>query len=586
MIDRLLHLRLSIFAALIAIVPVSIVLAASVLLWFTATRVDRLEVARAGAKAAEIAEQARALRNYYSEALLPKIRRHSTLRTSTRHSDDSGAVPYPATFMHDVGGLLTSDTHRLELLSPYPFAARATRQLTPEQERAWQALSAQPDGVFAGETGAGETRQLVFAFPDVMSAPGCVACHNNHGESPKRDWKLGELRGMFFITVPMTGFAGHMSALKRDISLVALLVLAMAGGLCALALRMAAKPLREALDHLAAVARRERPAAPASLPRTREAREIFAAAGLLDHTLAEEAAGAAARSDHLAVMTRRALQLDAQIDAFRSNAMEATDKVHAASRRLIGVAESAAEKGRSVSALTVDVASGLDRSASTIAQFDDRMARVASLFDDIARRMDAASSNARTTDVALGRAATSFESLSRQIRTAASTKDLIASLARQTNLLALNATIEAARAGSFGRGFAVVAAEVKALADLTRAATDTIANQLAAVDGLAATTARDIAALDGLAAEIRDEAEDLASATERESGEIGAMLKGVGAARLAAVEAAAAMRDVAREVCAMTELQTGMAGEIDQASRATRGLQRDVDAFLEAVKAG
>ena len=34
-----------------------------------------------------------------------------------------------------------------------------------------------------------------------MMGPACVSCHNSHPESPKRDWKVGDVRGIQEVSI-------------------------------------------------------------------------------------------------------------------------------------------------------------------------------------------------------------------------------------------------------------------------------------------------------------------------------------------------------------------------------------------------
>ena len=192
----------------------------------------------------------------------------------------------------------------------------------------------------------------------------------------------------------------------------------------------------------------------------------------------------------------------------------------------------------SVSALTAEMSSTAQQMSATAAQTGDNASRAATAASQtretadtvadaseqlaasiggIARQVSHSAASAQRAVEAGNRACDGIEAMSLQAAEIGKIAEIIADIAARTNLLALNATIEAARAGEAGRGFAVVASEVKQLATQTAKSTADISRQIAAVRDATAHAADQVAQVVALIGEIDATTADVASAIERQS---------------------------------------------------------------------
>ena len=58
-------------------------------------------------------------------------------------------------------------------------------------------------------------QSLRYAVADRMEA-GCVSCHNSHPDSPKTDWKVGDVRGVIEIIRPLDAIMAQTYVGLRD----------------------------------------------------------------------------------------------------------------------------------------------------------------------------------------------------------------------------------------------------------------------------------------------------------------------------------------------------------------------------------
>jgi len=171
------------------------------------------------------------LRGLYASEVVARAKAHGMVATHdyAAHAD---AIPLPATLALMIGRRLAERGVRIRLYSPYPFPWRKDGGLRDDFDRAaWAAVVRVPGRPFYRFVGDADGASLRYAIADRLRA-ACVDCHNQHPDSPRRGWKVGDVRGVLEVDVPLASGARSAWLGGR----LMLLILGTAAALAALAL--------------------------------------------------------------------------------------------------------------------------------------------------------------------------------------------------------------------------------------------------------------------------------------------------------------------------------------------------------------
>ena len=150
-------------------------------------------------------DQYKTLRAYYAGNVVPVVKNNSKVKINFDHKSKKDTIPLPATMIHDMGELVSAkkDGIKLKLYSDYPFPNRASRTLDNFSETAMKRFrDGNVEPYISVEKFEGKDVVRV-AVADYMVAEGCVKCHNTRADSPKVDWKMGDVRGSLEVITPI-----------------------------------------------------------------------------------------------------------------------------------------------------------------------------------------------------------------------------------------------------------------------------------------------------------------------------------------------------------------------------------------------
>ena len=140
------------------------------------------------------------IRGYYASNVVGRVLDAHGEHTQAIHNYETvpGAIPIPSTLSLELGRVIADKQSNVSyrFVSDYPFRGRAPHVLDDFERNALASLRARPDQPPIVRSDASGLTSRVRLISPVLMGTACVECHNSHPDSPKKDWRVGDVRGL------------------------------------------------------------------------------------------------------------------------------------------------------------------------------------------------------------------------------------------------------------------------------------------------------------------------------------------------------------------------------------------------------
>jgi hypothetical protein len=143
-------------------------------------------------------------RTVYTRNVVNRLQNEEKVIKASEHWKDDKALPLPAQ-MFRMGSEMVAEKQQLftySLLSEWPVNKQNAPR-TAVETAGLKSVSANPKQAYYKEETIGGKKYFTAVYADVAISPACVSCHNAHKDSPRTDFKLGEVMGGVVLRIAM-----------------------------------------------------------------------------------------------------------------------------------------------------------------------------------------------------------------------------------------------------------------------------------------------------------------------------------------------------------------------------------------------
>ena len=150
-------------------------------------------------------------RAVYTKKIVNRLVKKEKVIKASEHFDDDKALVLPAQMFRFGAEMVAKRAEEkpdvnfsYSLQSLWPINKQNTPKTDAEKAGLKFVAENKGENYYATET-LGGVEYFTAVYADTAVAPVCVSCHNDHKDTPKRDFKLGDVMGGVVIRIPVSG---------------------------------------------------------------------------------------------------------------------------------------------------------------------------------------------------------------------------------------------------------------------------------------------------------------------------------------------------------------------------------------------